>query len=83
MPVRHSPVGLRADAELGPLRCVLPYPADEWSVRAPLSCTAFCRDHWPVYARFGYVASGSTVRGADLALTALRGLADQWPAVLR
>ncbi|MEU9413672.1 hypothetical protein AB0E08_49405 [Streptomyces sp. NPDC048281] len=82
MPMRYSPTGLRADTKLNRLHCELPVPTAEWSAGAPLTYAAFCRDHWPVYARFGCVVAGSDDRGADLALEALRRLAGQWAVVL-
>jgi hypothetical protein len=82
MLMRSCPSGLRAGAEVDDRRLAWTDPLAS-ALRLPVSYTAFCRDHWQVYCRFGAATAGSARTGSSIACAALRDLGEQWDTALR
>ncbi|MFD4994674.1 hypothetical protein [Streptomyces buecherae] len=78
---RHVLGEVCTGTELVPSSALAAHPLAE-SVSEVLTFTAFCHDHWPVYQRFTCAIAGSPHQGSDLARTALRVVAANWPMVL-
>ncbi|AUH40550.1 hypothetical protein CXR04_10085 [Streptomyces sp. CMB-StM0423] len=82
MLLRNGPGGARATLQPGHPDYVLPHQSLAPPTSAPVTYSAFCQDHWPVYWRFGCAVACSPNRGGELARAALQEVAARWPTVL-